>query len=117
ATSWEEFGEAWLNVRSPIGVTWNGIVQKAATSPSAKSEDDHVRLINLCAGLQEHHGPGRSWPLSCRKAAEVIGVPYQKAARLLKLLQFEKVIELVKTAGPKGSGRAAEYRVIVRRRK
>jgi hypothetical protein len=112
STSWEDFGLAWLNVRSPIGVIWNGIVQKAAASASAGFEDAHARLVNLCAALQEHHGPGKPWPLSCRKAAKVIRVPYQKAARLLKLLQFEKVIKLVKAAGPKGSARAAEYQFL-----
>ncbi len=106
AVTWEDFANAWVNVKVPLGATWNAISRRAKT-PSLT--DARAKLVKLCAALQEHHGLGKPWPLACRKAGKEIGVSYQKAARLLKLLQFEKVIQLVTEGGPKGSLRAAEY--------
>jgi len=108
SVSWEDFRLAWLNVKAPTGAAWSEIVGMVQL-PDAQPID---RLIALCRALQRHHGPDKAWPLSCRKAAEVIGVPFQRAARLLKLLQLQGFIELAKTAGPKGSRRAAEYRFL-----
>ena len=114
STTWEDFRIAWMKVKWPVGA-WGGIVQKAKARSTGK--DAYAKLFDLCAELQEHHGASNPWPLSCRKAGMVIGVPLQRAAELLLLLQFDKVIELVTPGGPKGSRRAAEYRVVVRRRK
>ena len=71
-----------------------------------------VALTTLCRVLQQHHGPGRSWPLSCRMAGKILGVGRDKASLLLKLLLAEGIIELVTPGGSKGSKRAAEYRFL-----
>jgi hypothetical protein len=112
SVSWADFVTAWQAVKVPKGATWTGIVEAARTKPLPREYDGPAAsLVNLCIALQEHHGPGQAWPLSCRKAGGAIRVSHQTAAKLLKMLRFDSVLELVTEAGPKGSRRAAEYRM------
>jgi hypothetical protein len=111
--TWEDFANAWVNVKAPVDAVWNAIVEKATTLPLPVGfENAAAELVRLCAALHSHHGHGKPWPLSCRKAADAIGVGRDKAARLLKLLRFEGVIALITRAGPRSSRRAAEYRFL-----
>src|SRR5690242_16285327 len=71
-----------------------------------------ARIIRLCAALQSYHGLRAQWPLSCRVASEYAHISHVRAAKILKAITFERVIELVKKAGPKGSGIASEYRYL-----
>jgi hypothetical protein len=109
--TWVDFRIAWTRIRHPAGVTMAHIAE-AARADTPDNADPISRLAALCRALQAHHGPGRAWPLSCRRAGAEIGVSHDTAARLLKLLCAERIIELVKPDGGKGSRRAAEYRYL-----
>jgi hypothetical protein len=106
--SWVDFQTAWAAVKRPFGATMAEIVEAAKTQTPAGA-DAIAKLTALCRTLQEHHGPGRAWPLSCRTAARIIGVGHDTAARILKLLCREGTIELVTPAGPRECRRAGEY--------
>ena len=72
--------------------------------------DGHLlRLTSLCFQLQRQWGD-RPFPLGCRKAREFLNVSKTEAARLLKALCFDGVLELV-SVGTKTSGKASEYRL------
>ena len=109
--TWEDFVTAWESVRHATGGKWEEIVQ--ASRCSTVDTGDHVgaaaAIIRLAATLQQHHGDGVPFPLSCRKAGDGADVTPERAARVLKMLVFEGIIELVTPAGTKGSKRAAEY--------
>jgi hypothetical protein len=107
--SWIDFRTAWARVRKPVGETMTEIVAIAKARVPVGA-DIITKLVAVCQSLQEHHGPGQPWPLSCRMAAGLIGVGHSKAARLLKMLVIEGTIELVAPGGVKGSKIAAEYR-------
>lgn len=109
--SWIDFRTAWANVKRPAGATMAEIAAAAKARMPADA-DAIAKLVALCRAMQEHHGPGRVWPLSCRVAASVIGTGHDTAARVLKMLVLERTIELVKPAGTKGTRRAAEYRFL-----
>jgi hypothetical protein len=114
AESWEDFVGAWGSVRHPMGSKWAEVVQAAEMNDVDTYDHDGAaaRIMRLCATLQMLHGPGKSWPLSCRLAGEFAKVTRERAARILKMLAFEGVIELVTPGGTKGSKRAAEYRYL-----
>src|SRR5262249_18120756 len=101
--TWVDFRTALAKVR-PHGAAMAEIVAEAQKRTPADA-DPLRKLVLLCRVMQEFHGPERAWPLSCRVAAKAIGVGHDKAAKLLKLLCLEKVIECVTPAGPKGSRR------------
>src|SRR5262249_35408825 len=109
--TWIDFRVAWARVKRPAGATMAEIVARARARTQADA-DAIAQLVTLAQAIQEHHGPGRAWPLSCRMAAKEIGVGHDTAARLLKMLCVEGVLELVTPAGAKGSHIAAEYRYI-----
>jgi hypothetical protein len=108
--TWIDFRTAWSRVKRPAGATMGEIVAHAKAQTPAGA-DAIGQLLALCRAMQAYHG-GRSWPLSCRMAAQGIGVSRATAARVLKMLVVEGVIELVSPGGEKGSRIAAEYRVV-----
>jgi hypothetical protein len=115
-TTWLDFVVAWERIRAPEVEIMAAIVAKAKAMPTPAAgmnyDSEPMRqLVALCAMLQQHHG-ATPWPLSCRKAGEIIGVSHDTAARMLKALRFDRVIELAKPAGKKHSGIAAEYRYL-----
>jgi hypothetical protein len=114
-TTWSDFTNAWANIRVPKGAVLSAIITRAASSPPPRAAVAYDlpamrQLIAICAALQSYHGPGRAWPLSCRVAGEAVEVGHDTAARWLKLLVADGVLELVRRAGPKGSRLASEYR-------
>jgi hypothetical protein len=112
--TWIKFRHAWSNAKRPFGAKFAEIVATAKARTPSQS-DAIQKLVELCRAISEHHGPGQSWPLSCRIAGAAIGTSHKTAAAILKLLCVEGVIALVKPAGPKKSGQAAEYRLIEER--
>jgi bifunctional DNA primase/polymerase-like protein len=112
AVTWEDFVGAWTSAMYPVGGNWDEFVQMANEMVvDTRGHDGAVAdIIRLCAALQAHHGPGKVWPLSCRLAGEYAHVSHERAARILKMLVFEDIIELVSPGGKKGSKQAAEYR-------
>jgi hypothetical protein len=111
--TWEDFVAAWESVRHTTGGKWEEIVQASRCSTVDTGDHDGAAaaIIRLAAAIQQHHGDGVPWPLSCRKAGIVAGVSHTRAARVLKMLVFDSVLELASPAGPKGSRIAATYRL------
>ena len=107
--SWIDFRTAWPKVKRPVGATMFKIMN-TAMAQTPEDADAITKLKMVCRAMQEHHGPGRAWPLSCRMAASVVGKGRDTAARILKMLCSEGTIELVTPAGSKASRKAAEYR-------
>ncbi|HMF15749.1 MAG TPA: bifunctional DNA primase/polymerase [Gemmataceae bacterium] len=108
--TWVEFQIAWAKKKRPIGPRMKDIVAKARARTPADA-DEICQLRQLCRALQDYHGAGNSWPLSCRQAGKEMGVSHDTAAQMLKLLCTEGFIEPVKEAGPRGSRIAREYRL------
>jgi hypothetical protein len=118
-STWIDFATAWDAIRSPEGSTFAAIVATAKAMPTPATAlafydapTMHM-LVQLCAALQKFHGVGNPWPLSCRLAAEHIGIDddHKAAAKMLKTLVFDGLLELVKIGTIKGR-RASEYRYI-----
>ena len=66
------------------------------------------QLVALCRMMQRLHADDRGvWYLSCRGAAEQLGIGHKLAAKFLKLLVNDKVLEIVE---PHTTVRAARYR-------
>jgi hypothetical protein len=110
--TWEDFQIAWGNVKHPYKNDIQSILD--ATLPTMHVDIGHhegaaAKLLTVCAALQKHHGPGVAWPLSCRLSADLAGISYPRAARILRMLTKQEALILAKPGGPKGSGIAAEY--------
>jgi hypothetical protein len=80
-------------------------VQQVA--PGRSVEQDLYRLELACEELDRRR-EGRPFPLSCRIAAQLVGVGKSWAARLLRRLQAAGVLQLVTDADRKAR-RAREY--------
>jgi hypothetical protein len=114
--TWADFVIAWGRVQVPFGSSLAPIVEMARMMPppaaALKYDEEHVRLlVAICVSLQQFHGTGPFF-LSCRKAGEVIGVSKSDASRLLRMLVFDSVLEVV-NAGSYGTNTATEYRCLV----
>lgn len=111
--TWVDFCVSWLNILHPASGRWESIIHSFETStvPTGDYQGTLGDLVRLCIALQSHHGPSKSWPLSCRKAGEAIGTSHDTAAKLLKFLTLEGVLEITKLGGTAKSKQAAEYRI------
>jgi len=71
---------------------------RAMDSPEIKCAAEFVGpmrfLVALCYQLQQANGKSPFW-LSCRSAAKYIGVPFRRAADMLRTLVKEDVLKLV----------------------
>jgi hypothetical protein len=68
------------------------------------------RLVGLCEQMARHNADEQGvWYLSCRSAAEVLNIQYKSAAKLLKMLVNDGILELVI---PGTKTRAARYRYL-----
>ena len=108
--TWIDFRIAWSEVKKPFGATMASIVATAKAKMPVDA-DSIERMTVLCREMQEKHGRGQAFCLSCRVAAASIGIGHTKAASILKLLCREGVLERVAEGGIKGSKKAAEYRL------
>lgn len=117
--SWSDFTLAWQNIRRPAGQSFAAAVATTHSDdippvlqPLVKQlgYDGHLRtLLVLCWSLQRQWGEN-PFPLSGRKAAEALDdISHVHAWRLLKTLQFDRVITLV-SQGSKAKAKANEYR-------
>jgi hypothetical protein len=80
------------------------------SSPEAarKYRSPGIRLlVSLCAELQRQ-AQGRPFFLGCRSAGALLGVPYGRAAKWLRVLVMDGVLRLV-SVGSRGTGKASEY--------
>ena len=109
-----DFLDAWRRVRfahgdDPIAAA----LAKASTGPHPPEadifDDERLKLlVGLCAHLQTLSGNAPFF-LSCRTAAECVGVDHVTAARWLRLLTQSGVLEVVEP-GDRVSRRATRYR-------
>jgi hypothetical protein len=85
--------------------------ESCTTPPIADRYDgDFQRLVALCWQLQiQWHD--RPFPLGCRTAGGFLGIDRTKAWRLLRALQLDGVLQLIKK-GSKTSGKASEWRFV-----
>jgi hypothetical protein len=111
--TWLDFAKAWQSVKfaagtEPILAIWE--TAKKRLPPAAAQYDDPTvrRLVALCCELQGIAGD-KPFFLDCRTAGRLLEVPHVQAARWLKLLCLDGILQLV-TPGIRR--RAAEYRYI-----
>lgn len=123
--TWRDFRNAWELVAFPIGTgPIHEMIRIAARNcepveASAYAREPVRRLITVCKALQvaaEMRGADRFY-LACRTAAVACGFVgpngYQTAARWLKRLVVDGVLELVRTGiGGTNSRLASEYRFL-----
>jgi len=115
--TWSDFVVAWQRVQVPFGSSLEAIVESARAKPTPqaalKYDMDEVReLVSICFEMQRFCGTGPFF-LGCRTAGKMIGASKDKAARLMKMLVFDGVLELV-TPGSRGTMKATEYRCLIR---
>jgi hypothetical protein len=109
--SWSDFTTAWERVRRPAGQSLAAAVAAADDVPPAVERLGYDgalrRLAALCWQLARQWGH-KPFPLGCEVAEDYLNTSARQAARLLKTLRFDKVLERVKK-GTKASGQASEY--------
>ena len=80
--------------------------------PPEQAEPYHLDglrlLVALCAELQRQAGAAPFF-LGCRDTGRLLGVPFQRAAKWLRRLVYDGVLQRV-SVGSKGTGKASEYR-------
>ncbi len=90
------------------------VLESAKRSEPPEASRYHVPglrlLVALCKALQDAKGD-RPFFLGCRSAGKLLDVPFQRAAKWLRRLTHDGIIELV-TKGSKATGMASEYRFI-----
>jgi hypothetical protein len=113
--SWSDFRNAWAKVKYPYGQIFQSIltgIDLNAPAPAGISRLSYglhgQRLVHLCVALQHHNGSAPFF-LSARMASSQLGLHFNDAAKILKALVEDNVLELVS----KGSGfKASRYRFI-----
>lgn len=106
-----DFYRAWPKVKHPSGVL-RRLLDEALSEPLPAccehySTAEVKQLVALCRRLAEHWQP-KPFPLACRSAGELFGVPHNRANRWLFLLTVDGVLELVETGSQK-TRRASRY--------
>jgi hypothetical protein len=124
--SWLDFCESWDKVKwaKGQGPLAELFARAAAATPPPEAEQydtPAVRLlVSLCRELQRRHGT-EPFFLGCRIAAELLGgIDHTTAARWLKLLRHDRIIELCSTGsmthvaspGSRAIRRASCYRYL-----
>jgi hypothetical protein len=110
--TWADFIEGWRKVKFPAGTgPIQLIYQQALTRPSPliiqRYDTPQVQqLIVLCRALQQATGE-KPFFLACRTAGQLLHISHSLAAKWLRMLAVDQVIELVT---PWTIHRANEYR-------
>ena len=105
----------WEKVKTPYGQTISEIVEasKNISLPAYLSEMEYSKrdefLIKVCIAAQNHHG-SEPFFLTSRVAGDVLGTHYTVAAKMLKALVIDGVIEVVEAGR---MGRGARYRLLI----
>lgn len=111
--TWADFMRGWDKVKTPYGETMDGIIEasKNISLPDYLAEMEYSQraesLIRVCIAAQRHHGEDPFF-LPSRVAGEVLDVHYTVAAKMLKALVLDGVIEVVEEGK---MGRGARYRL------
>jgi len=116
ADYFDEFLGAYDCVRRPLGenalaIAWQKSHDAPLPEAANKFKSPKIRaLVRLCAELQGIAG-GEPLYLSCRNAAELLGVSYKQAARYLSLLVRESLLSVIEPGSAKNN-RASRYRFV-----
>jgi hypothetical protein len=103
--TWSDFLRGWDNVKMAFGEVMNAIAAKAEVADLPPGIEGLLygvtgnRLVRLCEALAAHQQAehdGDPLFLSCRQAAELLGISHTAAAKLFKALVADRVLELVK---------------------
>lgn len=113
ATTWGDFVHAWKNVHTPEGTDTLALAMAAAAAAASPAwAADYGAgaqiLASLCRELQRRAGVGKTWFLSCGKAADCVGVDKGTASRWLKAFVADGSL-LEVTKGSKTTGRATRF--------
>jgi len=112
--TWRDFVIAWERIRDlDFGPGLDAVLKSAdcIQIPEAAGHHDDpkvLRLIQICAALQATAGD-KPFFLSCRKVGTLLGVKKSKANEMLRMLQLEEILVLVRK-GDKNTMRANEWR-------
>jgi Bifunctional DNA primase/polymerase, N-terminal len=115
--TWFDFGEAWDKIRFPVGqgpvdMAFAMVLASELPEVADQYEQQELRLlVGLCRELQRAAGADSPFFLASRVAARLLQVDHSTAARWLKGLQLDGIIQLVE-AGSSSSGKASRYRYI-----
>jgi hypothetical protein len=108
--TWADFHVAWLAVKRPHGTTIKAAYESVIAAEPIDGSVEAGQLAALCRKLRK---TDRTFFLSVRMVGELFGLPRMTAWRLLKVLEFNHVIELIRPGSKGGDKReAAEYRYI-----
>lgn len=116
--TWADFANSWANVKFPAGQEpiqqiFNQAIAKPPPEAAGNYDSQELKeLVALCLELQIAAGP-MPFFLDCRTAGQLVGVSHVVANKWLRLLCFEKVLEV---AVPGRRHRATEFRYIADRR-
>ncbi len=113
SVTWADFLNGWEKVQQPHGVKMKSILETIDHSsllPEGLMALGYGtagnQLVKICAALQAHHG-AEPFFLSARQAADLLGVHFTDASKMLAALVSDGVLTLVL----KGVGRvASRYR-------
>ena len=115
AITWADFLNGWAKVQKPFGSTMQTITDTIDHTAALPKGIDILgygelctRLVRLCIALQVHQG-SEPFFISARQAGEQVGLHFTDAAKMLRALVADKVLEEVS----KGAGKmASRYRYI-----
>ena len=98
---WERWLYLWLWAKPGYDAAWlayeaaerEPLPERARAYPVAAMQ----QLVALTRAMQHHHADDDGvWYLSCRSAGEVLGISHTLAARLLKMLVRDEVLQIAR---------------------
>jgi hypothetical protein len=115
AVTWAEFIYGWDRVNQPFGEVMMAVYSNAESShfdtrclKHLGYQDKSLKLVILCFELQKIHEPDPFF-LSCRIAANYLGVSPTEANRMLRALELDGILSVI-TRG--SMGKATRYKFI-----
>jgi hypothetical protein len=116
-TTWVTFCDCWASVRFPAAANPvpGAFAEAKGIGPceaALRYEDKTIQtLVTACKLLQDMHGDGKAFILSSRNAGEGLGVTWSWAAKLLRTLELDGLIKVVRRGipGHGGEGSAGRY--------
>jgi hypothetical protein len=116
AVTWAEFIYGWDRVNQPFGAVMATVIANAESSQFDTTclerlgyQDQAKKLVVLCSELQKMQDPDPFF-LSCRTAAQYLGVSPPEANRMLKTLVFDGILRLSASGS---MGKASRYEFIL----
>lgn len=115
AVTWAEFIYGWDRVKQPFGeimaVVYSNVESSQLDVRCLKHlgyQDKSLKLIIFCFELQKIHDPDPFF-LSCRIAADYLGVSPTEANRMLRAFVFDGILSVIT---PGSMGKATRYKFI-----